>query len=168
MRTTVFVATALVGALLGFAADTTSSPPAAKKKAAGKASTKAATKSHSTASHSTGHTTARKAVAKKGKKGPAHPVVPARSRQAAPTPDRYKEIQQALSSKGYLPAEQANGQWSDESASALKRFQADQKLDATGKINSLSLIALGLGPKHETAKPVGAAPATPPTPPMPQ
>jgi hypothetical protein len=162
MRITVFVATALVGALLGFAADAvTSTQPAAKKKATGKAATTShSTASHSTASHSTGHATARKAVAKKGKKGPVHSA-PAVSRQANPTPERYQEIQQALASKGYLPPEQANGQWSDGSLAALKRFQADQNLEATGKINSLSLIALGLGPKHETSKPVGAAPATP-------
>jgi hypothetical protein len=157
MRITVFVATALVGAWLGFAADAvTSTQPAAKKKATGKA----ASTSHSTGSHSTGHTTARKTVAKRGKKGPVHSTA-AVSRQANPTPERYQEIQQALASKGYLPAEQANGQWSDGSLAALKRFQADQNLEATGKINSLSLIALGLGPKHETTKPVGAAPATP-------
>jgi len=44
---------------------------------------------------------------------------------------------------------------------ALKRFQDEQKIDGAGKINSLSLIALGLGPKREnlaTAKP----PAPPP------
>jgi hypothetical protein len=34
---------------------------------------------------------------------------------------------------------------------AMKRFQAAQNLDASGKINSLSLIALGLGPKHDSA-----------------
>jgi peptidoglycan hydrolase-like protein with peptidoglycan-binding domain len=87
--------------------------------------------------------------------------VPARSRQATPMPDRYQEIQQALASKGYLPAEQANGQWSDGSQAALKRFQADQNLEPSGKINSLSLIALGLGPKHEPDKPVGTAPEAP-------
>lgn len=32
----------------------------------------------------------------------------------------------------------------------MKRFQAEQTLDSTGKIDSLSLIALGLGPKHDT------------------
>ncbi len=44
---------------------------------------------------------------------------------------------------------------------ALKRFQAAQNLEVTGKINSLSLIALGLGPKREAAaKPADtAAPA---------
>jgi hypothetical protein len=30
---------------------------------------------------------------------------------------------------------------------ALKRFQEEQKLEATGKLDSLSLIRLGLGPK---------------------
>ena len=152
MRTTFFVATALVAALLGFAADgptsATATPPA-KKKATQKSS------------HSSTHATTRKTVAKKGKKGAAHPAaVPARSRQLSPTPDRYKEIQGALAAKGYLPPEQANGQWNDGSQAALKRFQADQNLDASGKINSLSLIALGLGPKHETGKP-GTTPATP-------
>jgi hypothetical protein len=71
----------------------------------------------------------------------------------SPTPDRYKQIQEALAKKGYLPTEQANGQWTEASSDALKKFQTDQNLDATGKINSLSLIALGLGPKRETAPP---------------
>ena len=74
-----------------------------------------------------------------------------RSYQQSPTPDRYKEIQQALASKGYFKGE-PNGEWGSDSADALKRFQADQNLMPDGKINSLSLIALGLGPKHLTAK----------------
>jgi hypothetical protein len=74
-----------------------------------------------------------------------------RSRQAAPTPDRYKEIQQALVTKGYLSPEEANGTWGQSSADALKKFQADQNIAGGGKLNSLSLIALGLGPKHDTA-----------------
>jgi hypothetical protein len=60
-----------------------------------------------------------------------------------------------LAAKGYLQPEQVNGAWDDNSTEALKRFQADQKLESTGKVNSLSLIALGLGPKHTAA----AAPA---------
>ena len=89
--------------------------------------------------------------------------VPARSYQQAPTPDRYKEIQQALASKGYLQSE-PNGQWGPESADALKRFQADQSLMPDGKINSLSLIALGLGPKRLTAKSEAATPSVTPAP----
>jgi hypothetical protein len=81
-----------------------------------------------------------------------------RSSQQAPTPDRYKEIQQALGTKGYLHSE-PSGQWDAGSADALKRFQADQNLTPDGKISSLSLIALGLGPRRLTAQSHPAAPA---------
>ena len=68
-----------------------------------------------------------------------------------PTPERYREIQNALAAKGYLKAEDADGTWNQASIAALKKFQSDQNLDASGKINSLSLIALGLGPKRQSA-----------------
>jgi hypothetical protein len=71
-------------------------------------------------------------------------------RQSAPTPDRYREIQQALADKGYLKSE-PNGVWDDQSAEALKQFQTDQHLSPTGKISALSLIHLGLGPKAPEA-----------------
>ena len=32
---------------------------------------------------------------------------------------------------------------------AMKRFQKDQNLEPSGKLTSLSLIALGLGPKQD-------------------
>ena len=83
---------------------------------------------------------------------------PVRSYQQAPTPDRYREIQQALVSKGYYKGE-PNGEWGADSSDALKRFQADQNLMPDGKINSLSLIALGLGPKRLTAKSDAAPPS---------
>jgi peptidoglycan hydrolase-like protein with peptidoglycan-binding domain len=67
-------------------------------------------------------------------------------RQLTPTPDRYREIQQALIDKGYLKSE-ANGAWDAQSTDALQRFQNDRKLAPTGKINAASLIGLGLGPK---------------------
>jgi len=67
--------------------------------------------------------------------------------QRNPTPERYREIQEALIAKGYLKGP-ATGQWGSESIEAMKRFQADQKLDADGKIEALTLIALGLGPKN--------------------
>lgn len=67
--------------------------------------------------------------------------------QTAPTPERYKEIQEALAKKGYLHGE-ASGVWNQDSADALRRFQKDQSLQDSGKLDSLSIIALGLGPKH--------------------
>jgi peptidoglycan hydrolase-like protein with peptidoglycan-binding domain len=81
----------------------------------------------------------------------------------APTPDRYQEIQQALAAKGYLKPEDAGGVWGVNSADAMKRFQTEQSLPGTGKIDSLSLIALGLGPRHDSAEakppPVAVVPA---------
>jgi hypothetical protein len=84
-----------------------------------------------------------------------------RNRQTSPSADRYKEIQDALVAKGYLLPEQAGGNWDATSADALKRFQSDQNIATSGKINSLSLIALGLGPRHEISatKPLAEAPA---------
>ena len=73
-----------------------------------------------------------------------------RNRQATPSSDRYREIQNALVAKGYLPADAAGGAWDQASADALKKFQSEQSLDSSGKINSLSLIALGLGPRHDS------------------
>jgi peptidoglycan hydrolase-like protein with peptidoglycan-binding domain len=67
--------------------------------------------------------------------------------QQQPSSDRYKEIQQALADKGYFRGT-ADGAWNGDSIDALKRFQKDQNLDPDGKIGALSLMALGLGPKH--------------------
>jgi peptidoglycan hydrolase-like protein with peptidoglycan-binding domain len=86
---------------------------------------------------------------------------PSRSYQQAPTADRYKEIQEALVTKGYFHGE-PNGQWGSESTDALKHFQSDQSLMPDGKITSLSLIALGLGSKRLTAKSDAAPPGAPP------
>jgi hypothetical protein len=86
------------------------------------------------------------------------------NRQFTPTPERYKQIEEALCRRGYLSSDQVNGQWNDRSAAALKKFQADQNLVASGKIDSLSLIALGLGPKHQTTSlesPVTSQPGNP-------
>ena len=98
-----------------------------------------------------------------------HPV------QSVPTPERTKEIQSALVRKGYLNSE-PSGAWDADSIAAMKRFQKDQNLEADGKFSSLSLIALGLGPKRTlTATSVnpaaaGSAPSpstTNPVPPKP-
>jgi peptidoglycan hydrolase-like protein with peptidoglycan-binding domain len=85
------------------------------------------------------------------KHGPKAPVVRStwRTRQTTPTADRYREIQEALVARGYLSSEEANGAWGPSSAEALKKFQAEQTLGSTGRIDSLSLIALGLGPKYD-------------------
>jgi peptidoglycan hydrolase-like protein with peptidoglycan-binding domain len=85
---------------------------------------------------------AKKAASSKSKK---KTVVVRRVAQQQPTPERYKEIQQALADKGYFHGA-ADGAWGADSTDALKRFQREQNLEDDGKIGSLSLIALGLGP----------------------
>jgi peptidoglycan hydrolase-like protein with peptidoglycan-binding domain len=125
MRILTVVVAALLACSAGFPAATT--PP--KKK-------------------STHHKTARKPAAHMAKKAPVRSA-PAKWHpgQAAPTPERYKEIQGALAKKGYLHGE-PSGVWNEDSADALRRFQQDQNLQASGKLDSLSIIALGLGPKY--------------------
>jgi len=107
-----------------------------------------------------GNTTARR-----GKRAHTKAAQSWRSRQLAPTPERYRDIQGALASKGYLKAA-PTGVWDAESADALRRFQHDQSLEPSGKVNSLSLIALGLGAKHTSA--VVPPTALTPTNPSPQ
>ncbi len=110
----------------------------------------------------TAGTTAKKSPAKSPAKAPARgsasahkattkkaPVTTWRNRQMTPTPERYKEIQDALVAKGYLRPEETGNGWNQASVDALRRFQGEQNIEASGKINSLSLIALGLGPKHD-------------------
>ena len=67
-----------------------------------------------------------------------------------PTPERYREIQQALFDKGYLKSE-PNGVWDADSVDAMTRFQNDRNLPATGKLTAASLIKLGLGPSTANA-----------------
>ena len=71
-----------------------------------------------------------------------------RSGQQAPTRERYQEIQEALVSRGHLEGP-PTGVWGPKSVAALKKFQASQNLEPSGKLDSLTLIALGLGPKRE-------------------
>lgn len=82
-------------------------------------------------------------------------------RQSAPTPDRLREIQSALAAKGYLKSE-PSGVWDADSVDAMRRYQADQKEDPTGKITAASLIGLGLGPKTASQTPSPAADSVPP------
>jgi peptidoglycan hydrolase-like protein with peptidoglycan-binding domain len=111
-----------------------SSPSSGKKSASAKQST-------STRQASSKKTAAKKTSTKKTASGYR------RSTQREPDPERYKEIQQSLSDKGYF-AGPVNGTWGSGSVEALKRFQRDQNIDDDGKLGSLSLIALGLGPKR--------------------
>jgi len=134
----------------GSVADTATKKPhhAASKKP--KTATTTRAKRAKTATK-TGKTSAKRKKSSRSKSAAAW-----RSRQLAPTPDRYKEIQSALADRGYLK-QSPSGVWDGQSADALKHFQQDQSLEPTGKLNSLSLIALGLGAKHGNAPPIAPA-----------
>lgn len=118
-------------------------------------SKKKTTKKRTTAVSAPAKTTTAKTrtVAGKTAKSKKKPVTrtPVRAKQLAPTKDRYQQIQQALAGKGYFSGE-PNGTWGPDSVESLKRFQADQNLTPDGKLGSLSLIALGLGPKRLSAQ----------------
>jgi len=147
MRTILIWAAALAVGSLAWGMEL-GSPPAKKtapRKKSAASSTPAKAPAHTAASKPAGATAS---VHRGSKKGPVSRTT-WRNRQAAPTPARYQEIQSALAAKGYL-APEAVGTWGQASVDALKRFQAEQNLESSGKINSLSLIALGLGPKYDT------------------
>ena len=115
--------------------------PVAKKKSASKPKTAARPVATSKAA-----ARGRSSKSSKTKK----PVAARRSTQQQPTPERYKEIQQALAGHGYFNGA-VDGNWGADSIESLKRFQRDQNLTDDGKLGSLSLIALGLGPKRPDA-----------------
>lgn len=96
-----------------------------------------------------------KARAVKPVKPQAKKIAPSRKRVAArgpqrqtqPTPDRYREIQEALIAKGFLDGP-ASGQWDQRSIEGLKKFERSQQLTDDGKLDSMTLIALGLGARR--------------------
>jgi peptidoglycan hydrolase-like protein with peptidoglycan-binding domain len=89
---------------------------------------------------------------------PAPPPARVPIRQARPTRDRYREIQQALADAGHY-TEAIDGVWGDRSEAAMKRFQKEQGLEPTGKLDALTLIRLGLGPQYESPENTSAVAA---------
>jgi len=104
-----------------------------------------------------------KRTAAKGKSGKrsAQGAKQSAPRQSTPTPERYMQIQQALADKGYYSGP-VNGVWGPDSLEALKKFQSDQNLSPDGKLGSLSLIGLGLGPDREPVAQFSAKPESNP------
>jgi hypothetical protein len=151
-RPFVLFITALATTLCLWAQTTAAHKPAAQKVVTKKAVTKKAVTKKATPVKKS--TPTKKGTAAKGKRATWTP------RQSAPTPDRYKEIQGALAAKGYFKAE-PSGVWDAQSVDAMKRYQADQKQDASGRITAASLIGLGLGPKTASSPAAEPVPAQP-------
>jgi hypothetical protein len=135
--------------------------PSAKTAVSRPTATKSTGKSHIASTHAV-------SVKGRGKAGRRTRTASGPPVQSRPETERYQQIQQALTERGYYKGE-ANGEWNSDSVDALKHFQADQKLEPDGKINSWSLIDLGLGPRHDgstvasTAVPAAPVPPAPPS-----
>jgi len=140
----IVLATAIcAGFLLGAAAQKSAKPAASSKTSK---SSKTAQSSKTAKSSKTPSKTS-KSKSKSSAKGKKRP-----STQQTPDPARIREIQEALAARGY--AVDVTGAWGPQSAEALKRFQEDNKIDnlsGLGKLDSLTLIALGLGPNRQPA-----------------
>ena len=64
--------------------------------------------------------------------------------QAAPTPDRIKDIQTALQKDGSYQGE-PTGKWDAATMEAMKKYQDKNGISPTGKIDAATLNKLGLG-----------------------
>jgi peptidoglycan hydrolase-like protein with peptidoglycan-binding domain len=76
--------------------------------------------------------------------------------QKAPTAERVTEIQQALAKDGSFNAI-PNGKWDDSTVDAMKKFQANHGLSASGRLDAPTLQRLGMGSQI-----AGVAAPTPP------
>ena len=139
----------------------TASKSSSKNKSAASSSLQShnvsSTTTKKTSSSSSGSSGKNSSVAKRGS---AKAASSKRSRkqpgQKAPTPDRVSEIQAALARDGSF-AGSPSGKWDDDTAAAMRRFQASHGLSPTGKLDAPTLQRLGLG--SQTA---GVAAPTPP------
>jgi len=111
------------------AVQTTTASKSSHNPAAGTASAKATTGT-SKKSGKSGKSSSRKSKKVKG--------------QAAPTPDRINEIQDALAKNGAYTGT-PSGKWDDSSVEAMKKFQSTHGLNPSGKMDALTLQKLGLG-----------------------
>lgn len=91
--------------------------------------------------------------------------------QKAPTADRISEIQSVLARDGYYQGS-PTGKWDSNTVAAMQKFQSDNGIGASGKLDAPTLQKLGLGSEiagvsapKPVAPPSGSseAPASPPS-----
>jgi peptidoglycan hydrolase-like protein with peptidoglycan-binding domain len=88
-----------------------------------------------------------------------------------PTQERISEIQTALSRKGYYQGD-PSGKWDSDTVAAVAKFQSDNHIDSSGKLDAPTLQKLGLGsdiagvsaPKPLMPNASAPAPSTPSNP----
>lgn len=123
-------------------------------------STKSSTASHSSSAHAVSSSATAGSKSTTTKSGKSSGKKSSRSKkvkgQAAPTSDRINEIQDALAKRGAFSGE-PSGKWDESTVEAMKKFQASNHLNPSGKLDAPTLQKLGLG--SETA---GMAKPTPP------
>jgi len=88
--------------------------------------------------------------------------------QAAPTPDRIKDIQTALQKDGSYEG-QPTGKWDAATTEAMKKYQDKNGISPTGKIDAATLNKLGLGSGTAgkgAPLPTASSSATPADPPV--
>jgi peptidoglycan hydrolase-like protein with peptidoglycan-binding domain len=123
------------------------SPQAATARKSGSSThpaAKAGVKAASSTAHSANAGTATHSAGKKTVGSNRRGRSKRETKQMAPTPDRIREIQSALSMDGYYSA-QPSGKWDGDTLSAMQRFQQAHGLSGSGKLDALTLQKLGLG-----------------------
>jgi peptidoglycan hydrolase-like protein with peptidoglycan-binding domain len=83
-------------------------------------------------------------AAKKKKSAKKHHASKREPTQKVPTPERISEIQSALAHGGYYQGT-PNGKWDSNTVAAMQKFQSENGLSSSGKIDAPSLQKLGLG-----------------------
>lgn len=102
-----------------------------------------ATTSTTTTSSTSSKSTTKHASSKKKSSKSKH--VKREPTQMAPTSNRISEIQTALGRGGYYTTDNPSGKWDADTVGAVQKFQSANGLDATGKLDALTLQKLGLG-----------------------
>ena len=164
--------TAMIAGGLTLPASALQSSTTTHKKPTGHKSTVGTTSTHksgSTTTHKSGSTTAAHTTTTTGKtkttttsgkgsrgKGSSKHAVKKVKGQAAPTPERVNEIQEALARNGAYEGT-SSGKWDDSTTDAMRKFQSTHGLNPTGKLDAPTLQKLGFG--SETA---GLGAPTPP------
>jgi len=136
-----------------------STAPAKNKASVTTASTKARPATVSSSKKAPGTASPKGSVGRSAKSRPSNKRSKGSRKQPgqkAPTTDRISEIQTALARDGSFPGP-PTGRWDDNTAAAMRRFQASHGLNVNGKLDAPTLQRLGLG--SQTA---GIAAPTPP------